>query len=95
LVENGGIYKHTADNRETTNKDDTQFLEGKYHSLAQMYVQRFDKWICKNQSDIPEYKRYQDEVNAQKIKVTSGWYFGKSKGPTDLDGYIWNDIVNE
>lgn len=79
LVENGGIFKHTADNRETTDKDDTQFLAGKYHSLAQMYVQRFDKWMCKNSADIPEYKRYQDDVNAQNIKVTSGWYFGKDK----------------
>ena len=46
-----------------------------------MYVQRFDKWICLN--NLPEYKRHQDEVDAQKIKVTSGWYLGKSKGLTE------------
>jgi len=80
LVENGGTFKHTADNRETTDKDDTQFLAGKYHALAQMYIKRFDKWICKNMGSIPEYKRYQDEVNARKVKVTSGWYFGSGNG---------------
>jgi len=51
--------------------------------LAQMYIQRFEKWICKN--NIAEYKRYQDEVNAQKIKVTSGWYLGGGFGDT----YNW------
>lgn len=79
LVENGGTFKHSAENRETTDKDDTQFLAGKYHSMAQMYVKRFEKWICKN--PLPEWKCSQDEVNAQKVKVTSGWYLGGRDEP--------------
>ena len=58
-------------------KDDTQFLAGKYHAMAQMYIKRFQKWICKN--PLPEYKRSQDEVNAQNIQVTPGWYFGRNQ----------------
>lgn len=75
LAENGGVFMHTADNRATTTKDDTQFLAGKYHAHAQMIIKRFEKWICKN--PLPEYSRSQDKVNAQHVKVTSGWYFGR------------------
>jgi hypothetical protein len=78
MIDNGGTFKHTAENRELPTKDDTQFLAGKYHSLAQMYIGRFKKWICLNMSSVPEYKRYQDEVNAQNVEVKSGWYFGGS-----------------
>ena len=72
MLNNGGLYKHTADNAEAATKDETHALSQKYHGLSQMYVLRFEKWICKNH--ITEYKRYQDEVNAGKIKNTSGWY---------------------
>ena len=72
MLNNGGLFRHTADNSETVSKDDTYNLSQKYHGLAQMYVERFEKWICKN--PLPEYKICQDEVNAGKIKNTSGWY---------------------
>jgi len=73
LVTNGGIYKHTADNSEIVDKQEAQFLAGKYHSIGQALIQRFEKWICHN--TIAEYKTWQDEVNASKnIKTTGGWY---------------------
>ena len=72
MVDNGGIYKRTGDNVEVVDKQEVQFLAGKYKSLAQMYVTRFNKWICKN--NLPEYKTYQDEVNAIKdINLNVGW----------------------
>ena len=81
ILDNGGLFKHQPDNAEIVDKEEAQFLAGKYHSLAQMYVQRFNKWICKN--PITEYKQSQDEVNANKsMKLTGGWYLGK---PTGID----------
>jgi hypothetical protein len=72
MVDNGGIYKHTADNKEVVDRAEVQYLAEKYKALAQMYVQRFNKWICKN--TIPEYKTCQDEVNALKgINLLGGW----------------------
>ena len=72
LVDNGGIYKHSADGKEVVDKQEVQFLAGKYKSLAQMYVGRFNKWICKN--PLVEYKTVQDEVNALKdINLNVGW----------------------
>lgn len=72
ILDNGGLYKHTANNAETATQDETYRISQKYHALAQVYVQRFEKWICRNH--LPEYKCHQDEVNASKIKNTSGWY---------------------
>jgi len=81
MVQNGGIYKHTGDNIEVVDKQEAQFLAGKYRSIAQGKVIRFEKWICKN--PLPEYKCYQDEVNAnQNIKVTAGW---KLDGKNECD----------
>jgi hypothetical protein len=71
MVDNGGVFKHTGDKIEVVAKDEVQYLAGKYHNLAQMYIGRFNKWICKN--TIPEYKVCQDEVNAQKVKTSFGW----------------------
>ena len=82
ILDNGGLYKHQAENAEQVSKDEAQFLAGKYHSLAQMYVIRFKKWICKN--PLPEYKHYQDEVNAKRdVSVNSGWYFGGTDSDVD------------
>jgi len=67
IVDNAGIYKHTGDKIEVVSKDEAQYLSSKYHNLAQMYVGRFNKWICKN--PLTEYKQCQDEVNAQKVMM--------------------------
>ena len=75
MLDNGGLYKHVANDREIVSKDDTFTLSQKYHSIADMYIQRFNKWICKN--TIAEYKMSQDEVNASKnVKLTGGLWFG-------------------
>jgi len=80
-LNNGGLYKHQADNAEVVDKDEAQFLAQKYSAMAQMFVQRFEKWICKN--NLTEYKKYQDEVSAMDIKLTAGWYFGGNVGKSE------------
>ena len=99
LVENGGTFKHSAESRQIVEKDELQFLAGKYHNMAQMYVKRFQKWICKNMDDVAEYSRNQDDVNAQNVKLSAGLYFGRwqNSGISNLSAsdYIKNDIINE
>ena len=88
---NGGLFKHSPDNAEVVDKDEAQFLSGKYHNISQMYIQRFNKWICKNV--ISEYKISQDEVNASKsLTVRSGWFFGKTKTDYDNQYFCDNDL---
>lgn len=79
---NAGLFKHAPEGSEIVDKDEAQFLAQKYSALAQMYVQRFYKWICKN--PITEYKTAQDEVNASKnMKLTGGLWFGSKAGLTE------------
>lgn len=83
VVDNGGVVKHTGDKFEIVAKEEVQYLAGKYHNLAQMYIGRFNKWICKN--SITEYKQCQDEVNAQKVKTSFGWKL-ESNNRNSIDG---------
>ena len=72
-VTNGGIFKHAPESSNVVEKEEAQYLAQKYHNIAEMYIIRFNKWICKN--TITEYKTWQDEVNAVKdLKVTGGWF---------------------
>lgn len=75
MLTNGGLLKHTADNNDIPTIGEVETLSGKYDSIAQMYIERFDKWICNNSSNIPEYSTSQDEVNAKiDLNTTGGWY---------------------
>jgi hypothetical protein len=72
MIDNGGIYKHTAEGKEVVSLSEAKGIAGMYKSLAQTYIQRFQKWICKN--NLTEYKTFQDEVNAKKDTNTMyGW----------------------
>lgn len=82
MVNNAGIYKNQPEGAEIATKDEIQALSQKYSGVAQMYIQRFNKWICKN--PLTEYNTIQDEVDAQRyMKLTGGWYFGSKKGLTE------------
>jgi len=87
-LNNGGLFKHSPDNTELATREDAQFLAGKYSHLAQMYVMRFEEWICKNPLD--EYKTSQDEVNAQKLQLGGDWFFGGSSNQNDG---LFNDLT--
>ena len=56
---NGGLFKVSPEGTEVVDKEEAGFLSDKYSKMAQMYVIRFEKWICKN--TITEYKKSQDE----------------------------------
>ena len=80
-LDNAGLIKNAPDSAEIVDKDEALYLSNKYSAMAQMYVKRFYKWICKN--TISEYKDCQDEVDATRsMKVTAGLWFGY---PTAID----------
>ena len=75
MLTNGGLLKHTSENTEVPTISEVETLSNKYDSIAQMYIERFDKWMCNNSASIPEYKTSQDDVNAMNdLKITGGWY---------------------
>lgn len=76
-VTNGGVFKHAPESSEVVDVQEVKSLSDVYHNNAQMYILRFNKWICKN--TITEYKTYQDQVNADKtMTVRAGWHFGNN-----------------
>lgn len=78
MISNGGAFKHAPEGTEIMDKDEKALVSQIYSGLADTYVIRFNKWICLN--SIPEYKTYQDEVNASKsINNTGGWYFSSNE----------------
>jgi hypothetical protein len=88
-LDNGGIFKHSPENAEVVSKEEVQSIASVYHNNAQVYVQRFNKWICKN--TIAEYKRYQDEVNATNTQLVGGLYFGsRYNTKNDSDDFYYN-----
>ncbi len=76
FLDNGGVYKRIADNKEIVVPAEVTFLSEKYHGMSQMYVSRFNRWMCNH--NIPEYNAYKsDDVNARgDMKLTGGLYFG-------------------
>lgn len=71
-VSNYGTVKLTGENTSTVDTKEVDRLSQRYHTKAQTYVTRFEKWIGLNPVD--EYKTIQDEVNASKdINLMPGW----------------------
>jgi hypothetical protein len=72
MVDNGGIFKYAPESKEIPSISEITGLTQKYNSLADMFIIRFDKWICNN--TITEYNRYQDKVNAKSnLRTKIGW----------------------
>jgi len=75
MLTNGGVLKHQADNKEIPSIGEIETLSGKYDSIAQMYIERFDKFMTLNSNSIPEYLTSQDDVNADNdLQITGGWW---------------------
>lgn len=73
-VTNGGIFKHSPTDAEVVDRDEVNTLADTYHLNADVFIKRFNKWICLNPID--EYKTWQDEVNADtNINLRGGWSF--------------------
>lgn len=82
LVENGGIYKHNAENRTEAERNEVASLAQRQSVMATEFINRFYKWISKN--EIPEYKTHQNEVNARKnIDTRATWHLQGYRGCSD------------
>jgi len=72
---NGGLFRRTYQGIESVDYREVERVSQIYSSKAQMYIDRFNKWIGLN--DLVEYNLNQDEVNPSKnMNLNNGWYFG-------------------
>jgi len=74
-IANKGIYKPTAENAESVEKMEIDFLIEKHRDLAQNYTQRFIDFMCANSGDFPEYLQATNngEVNPSSENFLGGW----------------------
>jgi len=72
-VDNSGIQKYSPDKKTAVTPAEVQVARQKYSSLAQVYVDRFNKWICENK--LTEYHYNNDIVNPNEdIDLGMGWH---------------------
>ena len=50
-IANKGVYKHTAENSDSVEKTEVDYLVEKERDIAQHYTQRFIDHMCNNSSD--------------------------------------------
>lgn len=79
-VNNGGMYKHIADDAENASQDEIDSLSKTYQSKADAYISRLERYLC--DKNIPEYDNSQDEeydIDPKSgLRTISGLYFGKN-----------------
>ena len=82
-VNNGGIYKHLSENSESVNKEEVDYLVKTQQSKADTYIDRLDRYLCDQSSNIPEYKDAQDNdydiIPKRGINTIGGLYFGRDE----------------
>ncbi len=54
-IDNGGVFKGSAENALSVDKEEVDYLANKYRDLAQFYTNNFVDFMVYNQSDYPEY----------------------------------------
>ena len=73
-IANKGVYKHGAENSESVDKTEVDFLVEKERQTAQDYTQRLQDYICFNQSLFPEYNQNTNaDVSPDSDNYFTGW----------------------
>jgi hypothetical protein len=74
-IANKGVYKHTAENSDSVEKTEVDYLVEKERDIAQHYTQRFLDHMSNNSADYPEYNTTSGEdMYPNKNNFFKGWY---------------------
>lgn len=78
IVGNGGMYKHIAQDAETASIEDINYVAKNAQSKADTYIDRLIRFLCDQDSNIPEYTLNQDndyDIDPHyALQTISGWY---------------------
>ena len=73
-IAKGGVYKHQAENSQTVDKNEVDYLVGKAREYANYYSTRLVDYLCFNQSKFPEYTSNSDnDISQDTDTVFNGW----------------------
>ena len=82
-VGNGGIYRHISDDAQLASEQEINMVVKSYQSKADTYIGRLQRFLCDQDSNIPEYTSNQDEnydIDPKyKVQTISGWYLQGSE----------------
>ena len=84
-ISNGGIYKHTAENAESVNKSEVDYLMVQQRSKQEVFGIRMQKWLIFNR--ISEYLQFSQTVNRKKQNVGSWWTGNTNNCSEQIDTY--------
>lgn len=74
-ISNKGVFKHGAENSESVNKGEVDYLQGKEMEVAQSYTRRFIDYMNINYALFPEYSTNGAfEVHPDKEASFGGWF---------------------
>lgn len=100
VVDNGGIFRRTPEDTAPASPEELSRLAAKQRGKADVYIDRLQKYLCDQQSNIPEYTYNQDndydvdpdrDVNTYGgLRLTKRYYNG-----TNAERDIWMNILNE
>ena len=75
MVDNGGTSTHQDSTKQSVDEKGLARLSNTYAGMADTFIDRFQEWIKYN--PLPEYKTYQEGVDASKhVSNRGGWFFG-------------------
>ena len=74
-LRNGGLFRHTAENATSPNRDDVEFLVQKHRNFAEFYTRRFIDYMSFNAaSKFPKYWEHQNNQMYPDMSATfTGW----------------------
>ena len=83
LASNGGIYTNQPENATASDIESIRYSVKHYQSKADSYIDRLDRFLCDQESNISEYTQNQDndyDINPDSnINTISGWFFGNER----------------
>ena len=73
-IAKGGVYKHQAENSQSVDKNEVDYLVGKAREYANYYSTRLVDYLCFNSSLFPEYtSNTNNDINPDTNTTYNGW----------------------
>ena len=73
-IAKGGVYKHQAENSQTVDKNEVDYLVAKAREYANYYSTRLVDYLCFNSSLFPEYTSNTDnDISPDSDTTFNGW----------------------
>ena len=73
-IRNGGVYKHTAENSVSVDKNEVDYLVEKARTNAEWYSRRFIDYMAFNQALFPKYNQNTDsDIYPSQDATFNGW----------------------